>query len=217
QLTVVFHLLHNGLVKWTEGIPFEKFADSEPEKVMDRYYFGRRAATLIFRNILRTDLMKRLLHPGIYALYSGQTPPKTFTVKGKMPLEFTHGALRVCHVMLREKYRFNEREEFDLKAVLQENSASDSTITMPLPEIWAVAWSYFFDMGPVAPGQLNLSMRLRPRYQKQTQAATIFRDFDPTTNKPGLAYRDMLSAALAGLWSAPAMMNRLANDSSEPE
>jgi hypothetical protein len=216
QLTVVFHLLHNGLVKWTESVTPKAYADSEPEKVIDRYYFGRMAATLIFRNILRSDLMKRLLHPHIYELYSSKAPPKVFVFKGKIPLEFTHGALRVCHVMPRQHYRFNEREEFDLKQVLMENSASDSTITMPLPEFWAVAWSYFFDIDPDNRQKLNLSMRLRPRYQNQTQAKVIFDDFDDTT-KPGLAYRDMLSATLAGLWSASAMMTKLANARSEPE
>jgi hypothetical protein len=216
QLTVVFHLLHNGLVKWTESVPLKAYANNEPEKVIDRYYFGRMAATLIYRNILRTDLMKRLLHPRIYALYSSKTPPKVFIFKGGIPLEFSHGALRVCHVMPRQHYRFNEREEFDLKQVLMENSASESTITMPLPEFWAVAWSYFFDIDPDNRQNLNLSMRLRPRYQNQTQAKVIFDDFDDTT-KPGLAYRDMLSATLAGLWSASAMMTRLANAQSEPE
>lgn len=209
QLTVVFHLLHNGLVKWTEeNLTDEVHADNGQEKVIDRYYFARMAATLIFRNILRFDLMPRLLHPAIYNLYEGATRPKVFTFEGWMPLELTHGALRVCHAMLRQKYQFNKGNSFDLAAVLDENSAN--RVSMPLPEFWAVAWSYFFDINDSAKdGLLNLSLRLRPRYQNQTQVESIFAKFDETT-KPGLAYRDMLSAALAGLWSASAMMDKLA-------
>ena len=216
QLTVVFHLLHNGLVRWTERVAPKAYADNEPEKVIDRFYFARMTAMLIFRNILRIDLMKRLLHPSIYKLYAGATPPKVFAFEGKMPLELTHGALRVCHVMLRQTYRFNEREFFDLDAILNEISATSSAITMPLPEFWAVAWSYFFDFDSKNQKSLNFSKRLRPRYQAETQVKTIFEDFDETT-KPGLAYRDMLSAALAGLWSASAMTSKLANTPSEPE
>lgn len=213
QLTVVFHLLHNGLVKWTErAVPKAAHAGNEPEKVIDRFYFARMAATLIFRNILRFDLMPRLLHPAVYKLYESTNPPKVFAFKGKMPLEFTHGALRVCHVMLREKYDFNDRKIFSLDDILSENSANYDVVSMPLPEFWAVAWSYFFEIEPVTEGQLNLSLRLRPRYQNQTQVGTIFEKFDDTT-KPGLAYRDMLSAALAGLWSASAMIDKLASSS----
>lgn len=218
QLTVVFHLLHNGLVKWTEeNVAPTAHADAgdKPEMVIDRFYFARMASTLIFRNILRRDLMERLLHPGVLCLYKSATPPKVFKFKGKMPLELTHGALRVCHVMLRDGYRLNRHSPiFDLKAVLTRNSANYDIVSMPIPESWAVAWSHFFDIGSANTGQLNLSLRLRPRYQNQTQAEEIFDHVDGTT-KPGLAYRDMLSAALAGLWSASAMMKKLA-ESADP-
>ena len=190
QLTVVFHLLHNGLVKWTERVAPTAHAGNEPEKVIDRYYFARTAATLIFRNILRVDLMERLLHPRIYELYNSKTPPKDPTFNGNMPLELTHGALRVCHVMLRDKYSFNERKEFELADILDENSTTDRVVSMPLPEFWAVAWSHFFKIDGDNQ-QLNLSRRLRPRYQAATHVRTVFEDFDDTT-KPGLAYRDML-------------------------
>jgi hypothetical protein len=213
QLTVVFHLLHNGLVRWTEeNVAPEAHVDGgdKPEIVIDRFYFARMASTLIFRNILRRDLMERLLHPGVLCLYKSATPPKIFKFKGKMPLEFTHGALRVCHVMLREGYRLNQQSPiFDLKAVLTRNSANYDSVSMPMPESWAVAWSHFFNIGSASTGQLNLSLRLRPRYQNQTQARELFEHVDGTT-KPGLAYRDMLSAALAGLWSASAMIDKLA-------
>jgi hypothetical protein len=167
------------------------------------------AATAIYRNILRADLMKRLLHPAVYEVFSGKDAPELFSAGGTMPLEFTHGALRVCHAMPRDEYRFNERNFFFLKDVLVRSSSSPSAITMPMPASWAVAWSYFFDIDPSKREQVNLSKRLRPRYDRQTQVKVVFEDFDDT-GKPGLAYRDMLSATLAGLWSAPAMMRRLA-------
>ena len=215
QLTVVFHLLHNGLVKWANTVPVKNYADNAPEAAIDRYYFARMATTLIYRHILRHDVMKRLLHSAVYKLYVGANPPEVFDFDGRIPLELTHGALRVCHAMLRPRYKFNERHEFDLNQVLLENSANRD-ISMPLPEFWAVAWSNFFDIDPKNLEELNLSSRLRPRYDQQTQVAPLFAGFD-SMEKPGLAYRDMMSAALAGLWSAPAMMTRLASNALEPE
>jgi hypothetical protein len=214
QLTVVFHLLHNGLVKWAEDVPVEHYASNPWEAAMDRYYFARTAAVLIFRNILRRDVMKRLLHPAVYELYDGKPPPDVFKYDGRIPLEFSHGAFRVCHAMPRGRYVFNERRDFFLNDVLLENSTNRPN-NMPLPEFWAVAWSYFFDLDPGNRENVNLSSRLRPRYDPQTQVAPLFDKFDETS-KPGLAYRDMLSAALAGLWSVPAMMAKLA-DAKEPK
>jgi len=211
QLTVVFHLLHNGLVKRSEGVP----SKSRSEGATRLFHFARLATTLIFRNVLRRDVMSRLLHPEIYRLYDGESPPNAFAFDGKVPLEFTHGAMRVCHTMLRRQYVLNERFSFSLLEVLTENSAN-SSVSMPLPRSWAIAWSNFFpgfdrvDRAPV-----NLSARLRPRYDPQTQSAELFDQFDET-KKPGLAYRDMLSSVLAGMWSVPAMIARLATDTAEP-
>jgi len=213
QLAVVFHLLHNGLVKWAEDIPVKSYASNAWEAAMDRYYYARTASTLIFRNILRHDVMKRLLHPTVYELYASPTPPSVFEWDGRIPLEFSHGALRVCHAMPRGHYVLNERSDFNLIDVLMENSANHPN-KMPLREFWAVAWSNFFDLDLANRENINLSARLGPRYDAQTQVAPLFDKFDET-NKPGLAYRDMLSAALAGLWSVSALTAKLA-DASEP-
>lgn len=217
QLTVVFHLLHNSLVKWAASMPLAAHARNSAEGAFDCYYFARIATTLIFRNILRGDVLKRLLHPRIYELFNGPTPPRVDEFDGRIPLELTHGALRACHAMLREQYLFNERSgsSFILERVLERNSIGDAS-GMPLPELWAVAWSNFFDIDPANLERVNLSARLRPRYDRQTQSATLFKEFDEL-QKPGLAYRDLLSSALAGMWSAPALMSELAAQSTYPE
>jgi hypothetical protein len=216
QLTVVFHLLHNGLVKWAEdNINHKDHADNPSEAAFDRYYFARMASTLIFRHILRHDVLKRLLHSKIYELYSRTTPPEIGIFNGRIPLEFTHGALRVCHAMLRDHYKFNDHAPFSLTQVLREN-ADSLPLNMPLREFWAVAWSNFFDIDPKNRKNVNLSARLRPHYNDQTIVDPPFGKFD-STGKLGLAYRDMLSAALAGMWSAPALTRWLADQKFDPE
>jgi hypothetical protein len=205
QLTVVFHLLHNGLVRKTEGLP-TRSRNTEP--AYDRYFYARMAATLIFRNVIRCDVLQRFLHPKVYGLYNVEDPPFLDQRQDGVPLELTHGALRVCHSMLRHDYQFNERDSFKLSDVQSMNSVNQPE-QMPLPENWAVAWSFFFDIKD-QPEPANVSLQLGPHYQ---QLPTIFPPIDKVevdgTPKAGLAYRDMLSAALAGLWSVPALIELL--------
>lgn len=213
QLTVVFHLLHNGLVKWTtDNISMDKYADNPAEAAIDRCYFARTATTLILRHILRDDVMRRLLHPEIYRLYCEPNPPAVFDFDDRVPLEFTHGVMRVFHAMLRMDYKFNDENQFNIAEILKENSASRPN-EMPLPEEWAVAWSNFFDFGSKKATKPNMSPLIGPRYEPAI--SPVFKDIDGTT-KPGLAYRDLLAAALAGSWSGPAMIERLASDKSAP-
>ena len=214
QLTVVFHLLHNGLVEMTKGMPtHSRYA----EAAFNRYYYARMAATLIFRNVIRLDVLKRFLHPEIYRLYNVDDPPFVDGFEDAVPLELTHGALRVCHSMLRNHYQLNDRGEgFPLSEILLENSVNRAA-KMPLPENWAAAWSFFFDIAGQKP-PANMSVQLGPHYHSLLATDQLFPPIDDVqvsgTKKGGLAYRDMLSAALAGLWSVPSLIKRLSGDGS---
>jgi hypothetical protein len=213
QLTVVFHLLHNGLVEKTKGKPTHS---RYTEAAFNRYFYARMAATLIFRNVIRHDVLRRFLHPDVYSLYNVDNPPFLDAFEDAVPLELTHGALRVCHSMLRTNYKFNERMDFQLSEILFENSVNNAP-NMPLPEFWAAAWSNFFEIeGQAAPH--NMSVLLGPHYDSQLSTPQIFPPVDDVMvdgkAKSGLAYRDMLSAALAGLWSVPALVRRLSKGQS---
>lgn len=218
QLTVLFHLLHNGLVEKTEGMPTRS---RYTEPAFNRYYYARMAATLIFRNVIRYDVLKRFLHREVYDLYNAEDPPCLDQSEDAIPLELTHGALRVCHSMLRSEYHFNESTSpgvgsFMLDQVLLKDSVNQPT-DMPLPESWAAAWSFFFDIaGQKKPA--NMSRRIGPHYNPILATKEIFPPIDDVSTgespKLGLAYRDMLSAALAGLWSVPALIRRLSKGQS---
>ncbi|WP_428675112.1 hypothetical protein [Reyranella sp.] len=216
QLTVVFHLLHNGLVEKTNGMPtHSRYAES----AFNRYFYARMATTLILRNVIRLDVLKRLLHPEIYRLYNVTDPPFVDGFDDAVPLELTHGALRVCHSMIRgDGYSLNERSFFPflLQEILSENSVNQAA-KMPLPENWAAAWSFLFDIDGQKP-PANMSILLGPHYAPPLATEQVFPPIDGVdvggSPKSGLAYRDMLSAALAGLWSVPALIRRLSGDGS---
>jgi len=57
--------------------------------------------------------MRRVLHPEIYAAYSAESPPfmdQAAETEGdwEIPFEFSHGAFRFGHAMVRPEYRIND-------------------------------------------------------------------------------------------------------------
>jgi hypothetical protein len=74
QMTTLFHLLHKTILDLLP--PAEKMimADSYWEAALDRFFCARGAVTLIYRNIIRKDLLKLILHEEIYKRYFVEVP-----------------------------------------------------------------------------------------------------------------------------------------------
>src|ERR1700688_4589339 len=73
QLTALFALLHNGLIDVVRrGEPIAG-PNANLGAAYNRFLCARGALTLIYHNIIRKDLMRRVMHPAIYMGYSGQT------------------------------------------------------------------------------------------------------------------------------------------------
>jgi hypothetical protein len=158
--------------------------------------------------------MRRAMHPAIYAAYCGPTPNFIDrAAAGEMPeqdgwqipLEFSHGAFRFGHAMVRPEYRINDIFTHDLNNTLEKNSANDP-VNMPLDASWIVQWSQFFEIGGSRP---NFSRRIGPFLSDGLGNDQIFPAVDQT-NRVGLLYRDLLGAALAGLWSVNALVAEIA-------
>ena len=212
QLTALFALLHNGLVDMVRRGEPTAGPNAHLGAAYNRFLCARDALTLIYHSIIRKDLMRRVLHPAIYAAYCGPIPNFIDRAAGEMPgqgwqipLEFSHGAFRFGHAMVRPEYRINDIFTHDLNNTLEKNSANDP-VNMPLDASWIVQWSQFFEIGGSRP---NFSRRIGPYLSDGLGNDQIFPAVDQT-NRVGLLYRDLLGASVAGLWSVNALVAEIA-------
>jgi Animal haem peroxidase len=198
QATTLFQMLHNALVEM-QPAPSTRFMGERIRGHNLRFAAAREATTLIWRHLIRTDILPRILHPAVRALYAGPAPALLEPgAPSGVTLEFSHGAFRFGHAMARDSYHFGEAEEpLALGATLRQSSARSPEL-MPLRRIWIAQWSRFFPL----PGQQrpNLSKRIGPQFSGNFVTDGLF---DPIESGDpwGLAYRDLLSASLAGLRS----------------
>ena len=220
QLTALFALLHNGLVDMVHRGEPTTGPNANLGAAYKRFLCARDALTAIYHNIIRNDLMKRIIHPAIYAAYSAAVPgfmdrPADFDTgsaaaglrardEWQIPLEFSHGAFRFGHAMVRHEYVINDLSTQDLTSTLEKTSANDP-VNMPLDSTWIVQWSRFFEIAGSRP---NFSRRIGPFLSDALGHDKIFPAVDQT-NRVGLLYRDLLGSAIAGLWSVDALIDEI--------
>jgi hypothetical protein len=215
QLTALLALLHNGLIDLIRQQEPGSARNDRFGAAYRRFLCARAALTAIYHNIIRKDLMRRVLHPAIYSAYCGPTPhfidrpaeSRTGFAIGdwQIPFEFSHGAFRFGHAMVRPEYRINDLSHHDLNNTLEKSSANDP-VNMPLDETWMVRWSRFFEIDGSKP---NLSRRIGPYLSDGLGNDQIFPAFDET-ERVGLLYRDLLGAGIAGMWSVDALIAEIA-------
>jgi hypothetical protein len=213
QLTALFALLHNNLIDLVRRHEPTTGANGHFGAAHKRFLCARGALTSIYHNIIRKDLMRRILHPAIYAAYS--VPNPDFIDRSgdagraedgwQIPIEFSHGAFRFGHAMVRPEYQINDLSNHDLNNTLEKSSANDP-VNMPLDSSWIVRWSRFFEINGSRP---NFSRRIGPYLSDGLGNDQIFPAFDET-DRVGLLYRDLFGAAIAGLWSVDALIAEIA-------
>jgi hypothetical protein len=215
QLTALLALLHNGLIDIIRRHEGNSGPNGKFGAAYKRFLCAREALITIYHNVLRQDLMRRVIHPAVYAVYHGPSADfidrphsaQRFPTGGwEIPLEFSHGAFRFGHAMVRPEYQINDLSLHDLNNTLEKSSVNDPA-NMPLDETWMVQWSRFFEINGSTP---NFSRRIGPHLSDGLGNDQIFPAFDET-ERVGLLYRDLLGAGLAGMWSVDALIAEIGN------
>ena len=172
--------------------------------------YAQVALQRIYHAIVAHDLLPKLLHPKTKALKFLRDPKpgdrRWLWQNDRMPLEFTHGAFRVGHAMVRHKYKLNRTFAGMLEIPdVVDGGTRRAEMRFPVLESWLVQWSQFFKMSDA--GTPNLSRRISPT-QSALDAAELFKSTN-TDQPDGLALRDLLSGALARTWNVDALLARI--------
>jgi hypothetical protein len=185
QIVVLFSIVHNAIA--------EKLARLGPQAC---FAHASAAVLSMYHAIIRRDLMPLLLSGPVYEILnarSAESPDWLWRGDG-VPLEFTHGAFRVGHAMVRPFYQFNTANRFEVSGVLG-GPVLGEPVRDPLPSAWIVEWARFFALG----GTPNYSLKLAIHQQLPLDFMGMFQPV--AANSPAhLTVRDWLSAANARMW-----------------
>jgi hypothetical protein len=199
QLTVLFALAHN--------IIAQKVQSAKPEA---KFAYARAAMLLIYHAIIRSDLLPRLLHPDIWRAIKDRTADSHDWLwrQPGLPLEFSHGAFRVGHGMVRPSYTLNGTlPPQTVTHVLTHNqppAGGSQRTPLEVKPNWILQWSYFFNLG--ATTKQNFSRRIGP-----SRTSLDLPGLFPTGQSgPGFtSFRDFLSATAARMWSIDALIHTI--------
>lgn len=206
QLLVAFGLFHNALIKRLSSIQFGQHADTRTEALIDQFICARALVTLVYREIVKGDVLPKILHPSIYEAYFKRNAPllDTHAAGGDLrpTLEFAFAAFRFGHSMVRDEYTFTNvahaaNRHFNLADILEQSSDDGFALNAPPDASWIASWSRFFPIhGRPRP---DFSRRLAPSSARGLNDAIAMKATDQT-DQYGLEYRDLVSAGLARVW-----------------
>jgi hypothetical protein len=195
QMLTLFAQAHNALVVHLAGKrpagPHGRNSRPDQSERVRLFVAAQSVLITIYRQIVRDDLLPRLLHPEVHHALTAGAAPAQVGHDGRVPVTFVH-ALRFGHAMIRPRYRVNDllnRDE-ELIDVLLTNGRGRPW-RMPVDESWAVQWGRFFDLGGRRP---NLARRIGPQFSVDLVAQDVFEPID-ATGAMGLAYRDLVATA----------------------
>ncbi len=208
QLTILFQLLHNHVISLIENAiaPFEETLRLPTRELAYReFQCARMVVVLIYRNIIEKDVLARILDKRVHQRYVLEKKP-LLDHGGGLPQEFSFGAFRFAHAIVRESYRLNSFSPVGVTEEALRRSALQAHFgELPIKPNWFVDWAHFFENSKgIEP---NFSKRISPRYPAALSITpTEFPEKVEGVDAGGLMHRDLLSAAFAGVLSVRALI-----------
>ena len=210
QMTVLFQLLHNHVIALLEAAiaPFASQGEVPRRELAYReFQCARLVLTHIYRNIIKKDVLKHILDEAVYHRYMTDASLPRDQQPG-IPLEFSFGAFRFGHAIVRDQYTVNSQsQDQPTSGALRRSSLLAHQGLLPIKSDWLVDWAHFFDTGKgIAP---NFSKRIWPRYPDALNDDLLLFPANDGVDAGGLMDRDLLSSAYAGLLSVPALIRKM--------
>lgn len=150
---------------------------------LDAFERARAFLTSVYRRVVVDDYMRRILSPAVWEHFFGGPDfrgPGFARLKplSDLPLEFSFGASRFAHGMVRNRYRINQ--SFDenpgtLRQILS-FSSQRSNGDVPVRENWIVDWSRFVG----GDAQVQNARRIGPFLALELATVTHTSDLDGT-------------------------------------
>ncbi|ADV11740.1 peroxidase family protein [Mesorhizobium ciceri] len=176
QLLCTLMGIHNRIVDLLLGI------GTDPAEAYKR---ARIYLTSVYRTVIINDYLRKVLAPEIWDhffasddfLGAGVSALETFNA---LPLEFTFGASRFAHAMVRQFYVVNDRsveEPANLRKMLSFSSLRPGG-EIPIPENWIVDWNRFASAD--TPSKAQSARRIGPFLSKELTIAGLSAELNGT-------------------------------------
>ncbi|WP_299693590.1 hypothetical protein [uncultured Tateyamaria sp.] len=206
QLSVLFHKLYNMLARHSFQAPNGTGTGALPERHRNR--IARLATLRIYHRILRYDLLPKLMHPDVLALYDFEAPQKLLNLRQDEAFEHFAFAARVGHSMVRDRYRLNGSFRGELNRFLRMSSLHSPHL-LPTPRSWRIDWKLFFPEPGVVDDTINWAIKLGPHFAHQMSGDVAAAKVDPSL-PAGTPIRDLLADFHIRLRPVEALVEQLA-------
>lgn len=210
QMLVQGHKIHNAIVDWISTNKNIKPLKDDSADATRAFLASQALMILFYRYLIRSDLLPRILHPGVERAYRLRRVPILSSVNGleqsnwSVPLEFSHGFFRFAHAMIRNRYTFNDNPGHYLDAILTFNSEMLPD-RMPFERQWLVDdWKKRFFADYEKEGS-NFSTLIGP-WAKQPFGSAVGSDSSRSGN---LMYRDLISSIATQPWSIGSLVDQI--------